>query len=323
MTVSRSAAAETLRTTGERLFISRIRSVLPSFPGVVIGAGDDCAVVSTPPPGKELVFKCDPVVEGHHFLSTDAPRKIGRKALARVLSDFAAMGADPKWALADFSAPPETPLKVADEILAGFCDLARSSGVSVVGGDTSSGDCVSIHVFCAGTVDCGMAMRRDAAKVGDLVFTTGTLGGSFQSGHHFNFEPRLAEGSWLRKRGVRCAIDISDGLASEAWHLTRASNVSIFLDQSLIPVSSAALQTPAPLEAALGDGEDFELLFTAPANDVSLAADFRSSFPKTKISAIGRVGEPIEGKPQVLLERPGSVPTFLSDFGFDHFSSKK
>ena len=313
-----AAALASLRTLGERGFISRIVPLLPRRPDVAVGAGDDCAVVSPPAPGEELVLKSDPVEEGRHFLHGDDPALVGRKAIARVFSDFAAMGATPKWALVDFSAPPDTPVFFAERILGGMADLARRHGVAVVGGDTSRGDRIALHVFCAGSVPKGRAMLRSEARPGDLLFVTGTLGGSFRSGRHLSFEPRLAEGEWLRRRAVRCAIDVSDGLSCEAWHLAKASGVSMTLDASSIPVSPAAAECADPLAAALGDGEDFELLFFASPADTSLQADFAAAFPDTPLSLIGRAEERSDA-PVLRIARTGEPPQELAETGFDHF----
>ena len=312
------AAAADFGSLGERGFVSRLRPLLPGRPDVSLGAGDDCALVSPPSPAEELVLKADPLVEGRHFLSSDDPRRIGRKALARVLSDFASMGAEPRWALVDFAAPPSTPVAFADGILEGLAALARRHGVAVVGGDTSRGDAVSLHVFCAGAVPRGEAMRRDRVRPGDVLFATGALGGSYASGKHFDFEPRLAEGAWLRRRGVRAAIDVSDGLSSELWHLARASGVRLALDPAAVPLSPAARRTPDPLAAALGDGEDFELAFAAPASDASLLSDFAAAFPGTPLSAVGRALAPAPGGEVVLLGASGASP--LPETGYDHFA---
>lgn len=318
--VARGAPADTFGSLGERGFVARLRGRLPSRPDVALGAGDDCALVAPPGPGEELVLKADPLVEGRHFLPGADPRKIGRKALARVLSDFAAMGAEPRWALADFAAPPETPVSVADGVLAGFCGIAAERGVAVVGGDTSRGDALSLHVFCAGAVPRGAAMRRDAVRPGDLLFVTGALGGSFPSGRHFDFEPRLREGAWLRKRGVRAAIDVSDGLSTELWHLARASGVRIALRAESVPLSAAARLAPDPLAAALGDGEDFELLFSVPPSDASFARDFRAAFPDTPCTCVGEATAP-EGSGAVVVVRPGFPVLPLRETGYDHFST--
>ena len=308
----------TFGSLGERGFVARLRGRLPSRPDVVLGAGDDCALVAPPGPGEELVLKADPLVEGRPFLPGSDPRKIGRKALARVLSDFAAMGAVPRWALACFAAPPGTPVAVADGVLAGFCGMAEENGVAVVGGDTSRGDALSLHVFCAGAVPRGSAMRRDGVRPGDLLFATGALGGSFSSGRHFDFEPRLREGAWLRERGVKAAIDVSDGLSTELWHLARASGVRIALRAESVPLSAAARLAPDPLAAALGDGEDFELVFAVPPSDASFGLDFRAAFPDTPCSCIGEASAP-DGAGSVFLVRPGFPELPLRETGYDHF----
>ena len=313
-----NGSASDFGSLGERGFLSRLIPLLPGRPDVALGAGDDCALVAPPSPSEQLVLKADPIVEGRHFLSTDDPRRIGRKALARVLSDFASMGAEPRWALVDFAAPPSTPIAFADGVLEGLSALARRHGVAVVGGDTSRGDAVSLHVFCAGAVPRGEAMRRDGVRRGDVLFATGSLGGSYASGKHFDFEPRLAEGAWLRRRGVRAAIDVSDGLSTELWHLARASGVRLALDAASVPLSPSARRAPAPLAAALGDGEDFELLFAAPASDASLLRDFAAAFPGTPLSAVGEALAPVPGGNVVLRGPGGETP--LPETGYDHFA---
>ena len=309
---------ETFASLGERGLVRRLRAALPSRPDVLVGAGDDCAVVAWSD-AEDLVLKSDPVREGHHFLPGTDPRRVGRKALGRVLSDFASMGAEPRWALVDLVAPADTPAATADALYAGIGALAREHGVAVVGGDTSRGDALELHVFAAGAVPRGSAMLRSLARPGDSLWVTGSLGRSFESGRHLDFPPRLREGAWLRARGRRACIDVSDGLASELWHLARESGVRIALDPAAVPLSETCGAMPDPLAHALGDGEDFELLFTVPPDDEGFADGFRRSFPGTRCTRVGAVGEPLAGGLVLCGSGPGARE--LPQGGFDHFAA--
>ena len=309
----------TLQELGERGLIARLRPRLPSRPDVLVGAGDDCALVAPPRPGEDLVLKSDPILEGRHFLPGTDPRRIGRKALGRVFSDFASMGAEPRWALADLVAPAALPVAAAEGVMAGFAERAREFGAAVVGGDTSRGDLLELHVFAAGAAPHGRAMLRSAARPGDALFVTGRLGRSFESGRHLDFTPRVREGAWLRERGPRACIDVSDGLASELWHLAEESGAHLFLDAAAVPFSETCAAMPDPLAHALGDGEDFELLFTVPPGDAAFADDFRRAFPDVPCTRVGAV----------LAARAGGLVTIGTDpatarelprGGFDHFA---
>lgn len=312
-----TAGPDTFASLGERGLIRRLRAALPTRPDVLVGAGDDCAVVAGAGPGEDLVLKSDPVMEGRHFLPGTDPRRVGRKALGRVLSDFASMGAEPRWALVDLVAPAGTPAPVADALYEGIGALAREHGVAVAGGDTSRGDALELHVFCAGAVPHGAAMLRSLARPGDSLWVTGSLGRSFESGRHLDFPPRLREGAWLRARGRRACIDVSDGLASELWHLARESGVRIALDPAAVPLSETCAAMPDPLAHALGDGEDFELLFTVPPDDAGFASAFRNAFPGTRCTRVGVVsGADAEG---LVLCGAGPAARELPQGGFDHF----
>ena len=306
------AAPEILANLGERGFISRLRARLPGRADVIAGAGDDCALVAWTE-REDLVLKSDPVREGHHFLPDTDPRLVGRKALARVLSDFASMGAEPRWALVDLVAPADAPVARIDGVFDGFAELARAHGVALVGGDTSCGDALELHVFCAGAVPHGRALLRSGARPGDLLFSTGPLGDSFATGRHLAFEPRLAEGRRLREAGAHACIDVSDGLASELWHLARESGMHLHVDLSAIPVSPTLAGRPDAAARALGDGEDFELLFAAPG-PVDPGPGARPWPP-----AFGRVAGPAPGGAVTFSAAPGGAARPLPERGFDHF----
>lgn len=258
---------KTLGEIGERALLERLLPRLPGRPDLIVPAGDDCAVVRLGPKWDGLL-KSDAVVEGVHFLADAPAQKIGHKALARVLSDFAAMGAEPQHALVNLVAPAATPVHRIEQVYQGLARLARRWGVSLAGGETVRGPVLELHVFASGRVAHGRAVLRAGAQPGDVIYVTGSLGGSIL-GRHLNFAPRLREGQWLAARGWATAmIDISDGLATDLRHLAEASGVGAQIEPGRVPVSAAARRLRdgrTPQEHAWCDGEDFELLFTVPA----------------------------------------------------------
>jgi thiamine-monophosphate kinase len=257
----------TLAQMGERAWIRRLAALLPAAPVGVVGIGDDCAVV--PSGGRcDWLLKSDPVIEGTHFSAEAPPEGIGHKAVGRVLSDMAAMGGEPDWALVDLVAPGATPIARLEAIYRAASDLARRHGMTIVGGDSSRGPVVELHVFGVGHVPSGRAVRRVGARPGDGLYVTGALGGS-SLGRHLAFEPRIAQGVWLREHGwANAMLDVSDGLATDLRNLTEASGVGARIEAARVPASGAAKALSDGLSAlhhALNDGEDFELLFAVAA----------------------------------------------------------
>lgn len=305
---------KTLSQLGELSLISRIRNSTATSPDVVVGIGDDCAVVRLSDDADEdLVLKSDPVIAGRHFLAHTPPEQVGHKAIGRVLSDIAAMGARPRWILVNLVAPGETPLTYIDAVYKGLSTLAERHGCIVVGGDTSKGEAVELHVFGCGTLPRGTARLRSGAHAGDTLRVTGRLGGSLPSGSHLTFEPRISEGTWLRER-VNAMIDISDGLASELWHLAEESHARLILDSNAIPFSDTAQKAKDPLMHALTDGEDFELLFSVPPEaETTFDAEWHAAFPNLLCTRIGNVET--TKKPEVRFTDGTPVPRR----GFDHF----
>jgi thiamine-monophosphate kinase len=305
--------------------IARLRPLLTGNASVVVGAGDDCAVLASPGPGRELLFKTDCVVEGVHFTPETAPDRIGRKALARVLSDVAAMGGTPTAAVITLGLPTGFDSDRVEAIYRGMAELARTHEVALVGGETSrTPGAFSLGVALVGWVPAGRAVLRSGARVGDALFVTGELGGSIE-GHHLDFEPRLEEGRWLTENfSVHAMMDLSDGLAGDLPHLLAASGVpGAVLHRDALPIRRAALlrarlgDTAKPaVAAALTDGEDFELLLAvAPADAVRLLDRWRERFPSTRISCIGR----LTNQPGVFLrEERGLTP--IPGTGYRHFA---
>lgn len=278
--------------------IARLTAHLPTNASVVAGPGDDCALLDLGIPDRWVVFKTDAVVEAVHYSKDTDPEKVGHKALARVLSDFAAAAATPIAALITLGLPRDFDPAWAEGVYRGLRATAERWKVAIVGGETTTNpDRTLISVSAIGTVARDRAVRRSGARPGDGIFVSGTLGGS-RGGRHLDFEPRLAEAAWLAEHfEVHAMIDVSDGLAGDLRHLLRASGVGAELLQETIPISRAArLNARAgdaakpPLLAALTDGEDFELLFTVPARvAVQVLDGWKARFPETPLACIGRI----------------------------------
>jgi thiamine-monophosphate kinase len=221
--------------------IHRLTHTLPTNPSVVVGAGDDCAVLEAGIPDRLLLFKTDAVVEGVHFTPQTAPEKIGHKALGRCLSDIAAMAGTPTAALVTIGLPGKFSPEFVEAIYAGLNTLARRHQVAVVGGETTANPGgIFISVALLGWVPRGKGVLRSGAEVGDAIFVTGELGGSL-TGKHLDFEPRLAEARWLAQEfSLHAMLDVSDGLAGDLRHLLAASRVGAELLATSIPISREA-----------------------------------------------------------------------------------
>lgn len=304
--------------------IRQLTQALPTNPSVVVSAGDDCAVLEVGAVESQLLFKTDAVVEGVHFFRDTPPKKIGHKALARCLSDIAAMAGTPEAALVTLALPREFDPALVQEIYAGLTALARRYGVAIVGGETTTNpERILISIALTGRVERGKAVLRAGAQIGDAVFVTGELGGSF-AGKHLDFEPRLAEARWLAQHfSIHAMLDVSDGLAGDLRHILNASKVGAELLKSAIPISRAAkviakkgdAAKPA-FVAALTDGEDFELLFTLASKEaVPLRDAWKERFPELKLSCIGKI---TSGHSLVLRDEQGVHP--FEAPGYVHFS---
>jgi thiamine-monophosphate kinase len=278
--------------------IARLTGSLPSNSMVVVGAGDDCAVLESGQPGRYLLFKTDAVVEGVHFTAEAAPEQIGHKALARCLSDIAAMAGKPTAGLVTIALPTDFKAEFIERIYTGIRRLAARYGVAIVGGETTSNpERLLISMALLGEAEKERCILRSGARDGDALFVTGELGGS-RSGKHLAFEPRLAEAQWLSSHfTIHAMIDISDGLAGDLRHILWRSGVGAELLERAIPISRAArLQARAessakpPLLAALTDGEDFELLFAVSGKDgIPLLDAWKKEFPALRLSCIGKI----------------------------------
>jgi len=304
--------------------IARLTQSLPANPTVVVGVGDDCAVLDLGVPGKRFLFKTDAVVEGIHFTRETPPEKIGRKALARCLSDLAAMAGTPIAALVTLALPKNFDPDFIAAIYDGMNALACAHGVAIVGGETTTNpEGILISIALLGSAVAGKIPLRSGSKVGDAIFVTGTLGGSI-AGKHLDFEPRLAEAAWLAGHfNIHAMIDVSDGLAGDLRHLLKCAGVGAVLLKTSLPVSPAAKArarasstAKPPVIAALTDGEDFELLFTMAARDaVKLMDGWKQQFPETRLTCIGKI---VAGEGIQLNDKYGSQ-TFNGD-GYVHFA---
>ena len=270
---------------GEFELIAAFTRVLPcSGEGVLLGPGDDAALLR-PRRGQELVATVDAVVEGVHFDARFTPGDIGWKALAVNLSDLAAMGARPLWALVALAVPPGTPAARLLGIARGLSACARRHRLAVVGGNVTRAAELSLTVTVIGEVPPGQALRRDGARPGHLVLVSGTVGdaalgldpgaAAALGRRQRRPAPRLALGLALR-RVASAAIDLSDGLAQDLGHLCRASGVGATLHAGALPRSragrAAAEAAGDPWGPALHGGEDYELCVTVAPRRLSAAA---------------------------------------------------
>ncbi|MBA2622721.1 MAG: thiamine-monophosphate kinase [Chthoniobacterales bacterium] len=274
-----------LRELGEDQLLQRIAPHLPLNRSVLTGAGDDCAVVQFTG-GGNLLLKTDCVVQGVHFESSASPSAVGWKAMARPLSDFAAMAGRPEFAMVTLLAPSVTSAHWVTEAYRGMAKAARMFNVAIVGGETSRLEGpLALSVSLAGSVEKGRAVSRSGAKAGDNLLVTGRLGGAMR-GKHLRFLPRIAEARWLTEHFlINGMMDLSDGLGTDLPRLARASGLAFELDESAVPRTRGCT-----VEMAISDGEDYELLLAVdPGSAHSIMRQWRRKFPKLPLTRIGRL----------------------------------
>ncbi len=305
---------------GELALIDWLRRRTRSDPGSVpVGVGDDAAVLRLPC-GERVLFTTDTVLEGTHFTRRRTPYQlIGRKAVASALSDVAAMGGRAVGVVVSVALPKRLRMQSAQALHRGMEELLGQYQVPLVGGDvTSWKGLLSLTVSVVGVLAGEEPLLRRGAKPGDAVLVTGELGGSVL-GRHLSFEPRLREGEWLAQRGcVHAMIDVSDGLACDLGHVLTESRCGAVVGAGLVPVSADAHRLAqrtgwTALQHALADGEDFELCFTAPEDEVQgLLQDWPFETALTRIGRIIARGywlEHAQGRRE-RLERVGYEHTF-------------
>lgn len=329
---------------GEHKWIERLSAMLgPPAAGVVVGVGDDAALLE-PSAERLLVATGDVQVAGVHFLLDQIePSVIGRRTAAVNLSDLAAMGAVPRWALASICAAPSTDVTLLDEIYRGLISELELGGAQLVGGNTSRvADGLMLDLFLIGEVERELALLRCGARDGDAICVTGELGAAGagllllegaarECGLREHNEamarlaqpaPRLSEGRLLaRSKAVSACIDISDGLLADAGQIAKASAVTLVIDAARVPIASAAEQVADvagrdALELALGGGDDFELLFTVAGDR---AADVCAAIEDECGTPCRRIGRVEAGVGEVRVECDGQVID-PPRAGFDHFS---
>ena len=275
-----------LRELGEDGMLEKLLPALRLRRDVIVGAGDDCAVLRGDTADKVFLLKTDCVVERVHFTTETRPSAIGWKAMARPLSDFAAMSGVPQWALVTIVTRSDTTLRWMSGLYAGLEKAAHAFDVSIVGGETSTTDgATMISVSLFGWAETNRWVARSGAKPGDELFVTGRLGGSL-GGHHLRFTPRITESRWLTaKFDIHAMMDLSDGIGADLPRLARASGADFELEQSALPRNSGC-----NIAEAITDGEDYELLF-AVAEDAAapLQRSWRRKFPKLPLTRIGRL----------------------------------
>jgi thiamine-monophosphate kinase len=334
-----------VRDLGEFGLIDRLRSIVGvDGEGVVTGIGDDTAVLRVNADNC-LLATCDVQVDGVHFVADRTPPgDVGHKSLAVNLSDIAAMGGRPRWALVSLGLAPSTSVGYVEELYRGMQGLATRSGLAIVGGNISrAGGAIFVDVTVLGEVASDRVMTRSGARPGDVIAVTGSLGDSAAGlalalehvrgadrqvrsslvEKHRRPEPRIAAGQALAGSGaVTAMMDISDGLAQDLGHICQASGVGARVEAERLPLSTALLSLAEqtgfdPLMAALYGGEDYELLVTVRPDrfDEVAATVARAGGPP--LSAIGLIEED-----QLTLRTPDGRLTDLSPKGFDHLSGR-
>jgi thiamine-monophosphate kinase len=336
---------------GELALIEQIRSSFASGYGksVTLGIGDDCAILR-PPRGSEVLVTTDFTLEGRHFRrDLHPPESVGHRCLARGLSDLAAMGATPIAAFLSLALPVHMLAESAGRawitpFFNGLHALSEMHGVPLAGGDTSESPggkagLILADIVLVGSAPRGQALRRSGGSAGDAIYVTGQLGGAAAElsamqgrrrvapvtttdGHpHLFPEPRLDVGDALLRRSLATAcLDISDGLSTDLAHLCRASGVNAEIEQAALPIHPLALKggAKAALQAVLHGGEDYELLFTAPAS-----VRMPSSIAGVPVTRIGALTKRRTGQPLMTLVAPDGSRETLEPGGWEHFATAK
>jgi thiamine-monophosphate kinase len=300
----------------------------------VLGVGDDCALIDVSN-GMDLAVSTDTMVSGTHFFSDVDPETLGHKALAVNLSDMAAMGAMPYWAMLALTVP-DVNHEWLGKFAKGFFDLAEEFGVSLIGGDTTKGP-LTMTVTIMGEVPAGAALRRNGAKAGNDVWVSGNLGDAALAVAHRRGLLKLDEGDYMEAvmrlyepaprvklgqalRGLATsAIDISDGLLADLDHICTLSKVGATVEADRLPVSAIGakhVDSPTGLTAVVAGGDDYELCFTASPN----ARDSIEDLTDVLGVPLTRIGEIRKGKGVSLVDSDGK-PIAVDGRGFDHFTA--
>ena len=322
-----------------RVEARRPRRARAAAGGLLLSIGDDAAAW-LPQPGARQVITTDALVEDIHFRrSTTSWRDLGWKALAVNVSDVAGMGAAPRYALVTLALPPDTAVIDLEELYDGMLDLAERYDVEIVGGDVVSAPVLMLNLTVIGEAGAEL-LRRDAARVGDLLAVTGSLGAStgglrlLESGRrpaegsaalfqaHQRPRPRVAEAAALVCAGVACGMDVSDGLLGDATHICERSGLGALIEVEAIPIHPD-LRSEFGAEAlvlAVGGGEDYELL-CAGRPDVLERARAALAELGTPLTVVGRLVEQPAAKPLVRLVDRTGAPVEVGGASWDHFGA--
>lgn len=298
-----------IKDIGEFSLIDRIAKGISPSGRVVKGIGDDAAVLRYSK-DKYLLFTCDMLVEDRHFYRKSGGYLVGKKSLSVNVSDIAAMGGLPRFAVISLGVPPSLDLKYVDDLYRGIRSVAKGFNIDLVGGDSVASERITINIAILGEVEKQNLVLRSGAKQGDAIFVTGSIGGSIK-GRHLSFSPRLKEARFLvRNFNVHSMIDVSDGLVADLGHILRSSRAGALIYERCIPISKLAKN----FDSAINEGEDFELLFTVPAGHEARLA---RTWPfKTRLSEIGKVCS--KGRGLCLVSKAGRIEKIKPE-GYTHF----
>ena len=317
---------DTVSRLGEKKLIARVCSALgKSCPPPPCGSGDDCALTPRSSLAKNIYTTVDSVVYGRHFDDSSPANLVGEKILKRNISDIASMGARPRSAVCAAVMSANVSVEWLDSFMKGLACAAERYGVQIIGGDIADAgidNFFAMSLTLSGDSDLPPLLRL-GARAGDVLYTTGALGFSFESSRHLTFEPRVEQGVWLARRNAECGCvssctDISDGIACDISNVLAADSKAVL---DFVPMRSFGGRTS--LEKALCDGEDYELLFSVRAACASEIKDFECAYAK-KFGAppirIGRVEPRKCGEAPLWIKSPdGSLAPF-SKGGFEHFA---
>lgn len=277
-----------MKKNPEDRFLRDLLRGIPAGRDLVVGPGDDCAVVRVPGASEVLLLKTDCIVEDVHFLRSHDPARVGWKALARTISDVAAMGGRPGQALITLFTPSDLPAGYWKKFYSGLNRAATRFEVGIAGGEISrSPGGIAVSVALTGHVAARHLVLRSGGKPGHRLFVTGRLGGSI-AGHHLDFVPRVAEARWLVENFRPSAMmDLSDGLGSDLPRLASASKCGFAIDPAQLPIRPGCTR-----DQALTDGEDYELLFACvPSKERVLRRNWAVMFPDTPLTMIGELND--------------------------------
>jgi thiamine-monophosphate kinase len=314
-----------LRDVGEHGWIARLarRVRAGRSPGVLVGVGDDAAVLR--PGRRPLLLTTDTLLEGVHFRAGwTTPAGLGRRAFRVNASDLAAMGGIPRFALLALEVPPRMAVAQLDALVDGFTAAARGSGADLVGGNLVAGRRLSITVLLVGEAP-GRVVTRAGARPGDGLYLTGTIGGAglavrcLTAGRRGRLPdpPLRVRAGTLLARVARAMIDVSDGLMQDVRHLCNASRVAAEIDASTLPLAAGLRDMPAAraLAFAATAGEDYELIVAVPAAAERMLARLRPRLG-CRLTRIGRLAA---GRPAVRLLDATGRSVVLPRAGYDHF----